>query len=194
MEQLDWSARVSRTIAQEVRRHRLARGMSAQQLADACDRLGSPMPRTVISNIENGRRGNVTVAEVGILAAALEVAPAALVFPVGYAEEVEHLPGRTVPPLEAADWWNGEAGASDGWALTLLRKHRRLETQIRRVYKGIWEQAISDYRWNGEAAGPEAEGARQLAEEMKQQLHELRDEIARRGLTLPPLAGLDRQA
>ncbi|MFE4336093.1 helix-turn-helix domain-containing protein [Streptomyces sp. NPDC056831] len=193
MEQPDWSVSVSRTIAQEVRRHRLAQGMSAQQLADACERLGAPMPRTVISNIENGRRGNVTVAEVGILAAALEVAPVALLFPVGHAEEVEHLPGRTVSPLEAADWWNGEPASSD-WALSRLRKHRRLETDIRRLYKGIWEQAISDYRWNGEPGGPEAVAARQLAEEMTRDLHELRDEIARRGLTLPPLTGLDRQA
>ncbi|MGY5034335.1 helix-turn-helix domain-containing protein [Streptomyces sp. 900116325] len=193
MEQPDWSARVSRTIAQEVRRHRQAQGMSAQQLADACDRLGANLPRTVISNIENGRRGNVTVAEVSVLAEALQVAPTALVFPVGYADEVEHLPGRTVSPLEATDWWNGEPASSE-WALALLRKHRSLETQIRRLYKGIWEQAISDYRWQGEPGGPEAGAAREVADELTQELHELRDEIARRGLTLPPLTGLDRQA
>lgn len=80
------------------------------------------------------------------------------------------------------------------WALTLLRKHRSLETQIRRLYKGIWEQAISDYRWQGEPGGLEAGAAREVAEELTQELHELRDEIARRGLTLPPLTGLDRQA
>ncbi|MFG2406861.1 helix-turn-helix domain-containing protein [Streptomyces brevispora] len=188
-----WAARVSRTIAQEVRRHRLARGMSAQQLSDACNLLGMSFPRTVISNIENNRRGNLTVAEVSVLAAALEVAPAVLLFPVGYAEEVEYLPGRTVSPLEAADWWNGEAGNEDQ-ALAQLRKHRRLEVQIRRLYKQIWETAIGDYRWQGESGGPEASAARELAEEMTAELHELRDEITRRGLTLPPLAGLDRPA
>lgn len=167
--------------------------MSAQQLSDACAKLGMPFPRTVISNIENNRRGNVTVAEVSVLAAALEVAPTALVFPVGYAQEVEHLPGRMASPLEAADWWNGEAG-DEGRALSLLRKHRRLEAQIRRLYKQIWETAIGDYRWQGEPGGPEASAARELAEEMTVELYELRDEIAREGLTLPPLAGLDRPA
>ncbi|MBT2490678.1 helix-turn-helix transcriptional regulator [Streptomyces sp. ISL-96] len=193
MEQLEWSARVSKTVAQEVRRHRQARRLSAQQLADACERLGGNLPRTVISNIENGRRGNVTVAEVLILAAALEVPPTALVFPVGYEAEVEHLPGKTASPLEAADWWNGEPAAEE-WALTLLRKHRRLESQIRRLYKQIWEQAIGDYRWQGEPGGPEAGAAREVAEELTRELHELRDEIAGRGLVLPPLPGLDRPA
>ncbi|MFE3378670.1 helix-turn-helix domain-containing protein [Streptomyces anulatus] len=191
MEQSEWATQVSRTIAGEVRRHRLECGMSAQQLSDACGQLGMALPRTVISNIENNRRGNVTVAEVAVLAAALGVAPTALVYPAGYAAAVEQLPGRTLPPLEAADWWNGEAADHDQ-ALPLLRKHRRLEAQIRRLYKQIWETAIGDYRWQGEPEGPEASAARELAKEMTAELHELRDEIARRGLVLPPLAGLER--
>ncbi len=187
----DWPSQVSRTIAQEVRRHRTEQGMSAQQLADECEKRGAPMARTVISNIENGRRGNVTVAEVIILAAALGVPPAALVFPVGYADRVEHLPGESAAPLAALDWWNGTTAVS-GSALELLRRHRDLESRIRSLYKGIWEQAISEYRWHGEPDGPEAEAARDVARELTVQLHELRDEITRRGLRLPPLAGLDR--
>ncbi|MFJ3100409.1 helix-turn-helix domain-containing protein [Streptomyces sp. NPDC086835] len=193
MEQPDWATRFSKTIAQELRRHRTARGMSAQQVSDACEGLGADMPRTVISNIENGRRGNVSMAEVVILAAALGVPPTVLAFPVGYEAEVEYLPGKTATPLEAADWWNGEK-ADEEWALTLLRRHRRLESQIRRLYKQIWEQAIADYRWHGEPGGPEAGAAREVAEELTRELHELRDEIARRGLVLPPLDGLDRPA
>jgi transcriptional regulator with XRE-family HTH domain len=193
VEQLEWSARFSRTIAQEVRRHRTARGMSAQQLADAVTGLGGDLPRTVISNLENGRRGNVSVAEVVLIAAALEVPPIALVFPVGYQEQVEHLPGQTVTPLEAADWWNGER-ADEDWALTLIRRHRRLESQIRRLYKQIWEQAIGEHRWGGDASGPQADAAREVAEELAQDLHELREEITRRGLVLPPLDGLERPA
>ncbi|MEW2633310.1 helix-turn-helix transcriptional regulator [Streptomyces sp. NPDC048389] len=193
MEQLDWMARVSKTVARELRRHRQARGMSAQQLADACEALGAPIPRTVISNIENGRRGQITFAEVCLLAAALKIPPTVLGFPVGYLEEVEYLPGKMASPLEAADWWNGEPGAEE-WALTALRKHHRLESQIRRLYKQIWEQAIADYRWQGEPGGPEASAAREVAEELTAELHELRDEIAGRGLVLPPLPGLDRPA
>lgn len=167
--------------------------MSAQQLSDACAELGGDLPRTVISNIENGRRGNVSVADTALLAAALGVPPAALVYPVGYEDEVEYLPGRTVSPLQAVDWWHGEP-APDGGALALLRRHQQLETMIRRLYRSLWEQSISDYRWHGEPGGPEAEAARQAAEDMTRDLHELRDEITRRGLVPPPLSGLDRPA
>lgn len=187
----DWPTRVSRTIAGEVRRHRIGQGMSAQQLADACEKLGAPVPRTVISNLENGRRGSVTVADVMVLAAALGVPPAALVFPVGYVDEVEHLPGQAAPPLVAADWWHGEPAPASS-PLALLRRHRELEARIRSLYRGIWEQAIAEYQWHGEPDGPEAEAAREVARDLTAQLHELRDEIAARGLRLPPLAGLDK--
>lgn len=167
--------------------------MSAQQLADACEKLGAPLARTVISNIENGRRGNVSVAEVMILAAALGVPPAALVFPVGHVDEVEYLPGQAAAPLSVLDWWNGDQ-TTGSTALALLRRHRDLESRIRGLYRGIWEQAISEHRWQAEPDGPEAEAAREVARDLTAQLHGLRDEIARRGLRLPPLAGLDRPA
>jgi transcriptional regulator with XRE-family HTH domain len=108
MKQSDWPERLAATIAGEVRRYRLNLKMSAQQLADRCAELGMEIPRAVISNLENGRRTSVTVAEVLVLAAALDVPPAALVFPVGYAERTEALPGAKVPPFEAVTWLGGE--------------------------------------------------------------------------------------
>lgn len=131
--------------------------------------------------------------EVMALAEALEVPTAALIFPVGYTEEVEYLPGKVATPLDAIDRWNGETASGDS-ALSLLRAHRALEVRIRGHYRRIWEQAIAEYRWHGEPDGPEAEAAREVAQVLTEQLHELREEIARRGLLLPPLAGLDRPA
>lgn len=104
----EWAARVSAVIAGEVRRYRTAKGMSAQQTADACAAIGAPIPRSVLSNLENGRRESVSVTEVLTLAKALDVPPIALVFPAGYAETVEALPHVHVDPLEAADWFNAE--------------------------------------------------------------------------------------
>lgn len=165
--------------------------MSAQQLADECARLGHPgLQRTVISNLENGRRRDVSVADVLVLAAALEVAPAALVFPVGYAAEVECLPGRTSPPLEAADWFAGAAAEEDS-ALALARRHRDLERRIRGVYRRIWEQGIAEQRYGVELEDAEAEAGREMARELTHQLQELREDMAARGLELPPLPGLD---
>ncbi|GAB2327888.1 helix-turn-helix domain-containing protein [Streptomyces variabilis] len=189
---MEWPARVSQVIAREVRRHRTARGMSAQTLADACARLGhTGLQRTVISNIENGRRRDVSVADVLVLAAALEVAPAALVFPAGYAAEVEYLPGQTADPLEAADWFTG-SGAEEDSALALARRHRELERRIRGVYRRIWEQGIAEQRYGLELEDAEAEAGREMARELTVQLHELREVMAGAGLELPPLVGLDR--
>ena len=186
MEQTGWASGVSRTIAAEVRRHRRARGMSGQELADRCAELGiTSLPRSVIANLENGRREVVTVAEVLVLAAALDVPPAVLAFPVGYAETVEYLPGQEVSPLEAVDRFGG-AGRHDDGALGLLRSHRDLEQRIRGHYRRIWDAATC-----GEPDGVEAQAAREVAEELTEQLREVRAEIRARGLVLPPSAGLD---
>ncbi|MGW3437089.1 helix-turn-helix domain-containing protein [Streptomyces bacillaris] len=108
MEQSDWMTRVGTSVAGEVRRHRTAKGWSAQQLSDRCAELGLSIPRTVLSNIENGRRTNISVAELLVLAGALEVAPAALIYPVGYVEEVEVLPGVAAHPMHGVQWISGE--------------------------------------------------------------------------------------
>lgn len=194
-QQPDWSARVLRTVAGEVRRHRITRGMSHQQLADECARLGHPrLQRAVINNLENGRKRDVSVADVLVLAAALEVAPAALVFPAGYAAEVEYLPGQTADPLQAADWFAGEQAPEDS-ALALMRRHRELERRVRGLYRRIWEQGIAQQRYGLELEDAEAEAGREMARELVDQLHELRRVMEGDGLELPPLpAGLDRPA
>ncbi|MFU0240482.1 helix-turn-helix transcriptional regulator [Streptomyces scabiei] len=184
---------MSQTIAGELRRHRTARKMSAQQLADECARLGHPaLQRTVISNIENGRRRDISVVDVLVLAAALEVAPAVLMFPAGYAAEVEYLPGKTAAPLVAADWFSGHQGAEEDSALALTRRHRDLERRIRGVYRRIWEQGVAEQRYGVELEDAEAEAGREMARELDDQLRELREEMAARGLEVPPLPGLDQ--
>lgn len=102
-----WQARLTRIIAGEVRRYRLLREMSAQDLADRCEELGLSIPRPVLSNLENGRRDSITVAELLVLAAALEISPMMLAIPLGRQEEMEVLPGRSASPWDAGEWWRG---------------------------------------------------------------------------------------
>ncbi|MCL6302934.1 helix-turn-helix domain-containing protein [Streptomyces kronopolitis] len=104
----DWAERLAATIAGEILRYRRNQKMSAQRLSDRCAELGMDVPRATISNLENGRRTSIAVAELLVLAAALDVPPAALVFPVGYTEETEALPGAMTPPYEAVRWFGGE--------------------------------------------------------------------------------------
>jgi transcriptional regulator with XRE-family HTH domain len=85
--------------------------MSAQQLADKCSEIGFPIARSVLANFENGRRLNVSLAEVIVLGSALGVPPVALFYPVGLVEEVEFVPGVNGAPLSAVAWFSGEAPA-----------------------------------------------------------------------------------
>ncbi|MGW8746508.1 helix-turn-helix domain-containing protein [Streptomyces sp. NPDC055794] len=190
MEQADWMTRVGTTIAREIRRHRLARNMSAQQLSDACAKLGAPIPRTVISNIENGRRTNISVAEAIALARALQVPPVALVFPAGYEEEVEYLPGKKIDPVRAVKWFSGEMQIDEqsglntmpggDWALTIARQHRNMEARISDYYRAANEERIAPSE-----NGVDIELLHRLARSQEYRLKSLRKEMVRRGLTPP---------
>jgi transcriptional regulator with XRE-family HTH domain len=82
--------------------------MTAHRLADATAELGYPVPRSVIANLESGRRDSVAVAELLVLARALGVPPLTLVFPLGQEQEMEVLPRTVVPTWQAAKWFTGE--------------------------------------------------------------------------------------
>ncbi|MDV5147214.1 helix-turn-helix transcriptional regulator [Streptomyces sp. SBC-4] len=110
MTQQGWSERYAKGVAAELRRHRELRGMSAQELADACASIGAPIQRSVIANLENGRRASVGIAEVMAFAAALKIPPISLIVPLGYESEVEILPGVKKDPYMAAYWIMGMTG------------------------------------------------------------------------------------
>lgn len=84
-------------------------GWSAQDLADRCEQLGHPIPRNVIANMESGRRANLPLVDVMVLAAALETYPVCLIFPVGYVEETQELPFQhLIPTWDALRHFTGE--------------------------------------------------------------------------------------
>ena len=84
-------------------------GWSAQDLADQCEQLGHPIPRNVIANMESGRRANLPLVDVMVLAAALETYPVCLIFPVGYVEETQELPFQhLIPTWDALRHFTGE--------------------------------------------------------------------------------------
>ncbi|WAX79348.1 helix-turn-helix domain-containing protein [Streptomyces sp. KMM 9044] len=105
----EWADRIKANVAGEVRRRRREKGWSAQDLADQCERLGHPIPRNVIANMESGRRANLPLVDVMVLATALETYPVCLIFPVGYVEETQELPFRDlVPTWDALRRFTGE--------------------------------------------------------------------------------------
>ena len=101
-----WDRELVRTIGKEMRKARGSR--SARWLSDETAALGLRVSPTIIAKLDSGRRGNVlSVPELLVLAAALKMPPALLIFP-GYPDgEVEHLPGRESTSQDAVDWVSG---------------------------------------------------------------------------------------
>ncbi len=107
MTQSLWPSRLTAVIASQVQRLRAGK-MSAQQLSDATAELGHPLARSVIANLESGRRDVVSVAELLVLARALGVPPVLLIFPLGHEPLVEVLPDTKLPTWQAARWFVGD--------------------------------------------------------------------------------------
>lgn len=96
----------ARTRLKELRKRR---GWGTAAFAEACAAAGMPgLTQSSIENIESGRRRNITIEELAVLAYALGVPPVVLLFPVGDVDQVEVLPGRAVDTWSAAKWFTGE--------------------------------------------------------------------------------------
>lgn len=87
-----------------------ARGSkSARQLSDETAALGYRVSPTVIAKLDSGHRGSVlSVAELFVLAAALDIPPGLLLFSGYPFGDVELLPGRTTNTVSALDWFSGD--------------------------------------------------------------------------------------
>lgn len=100
-----------RVIAARVRELRRKRGWSAAHLAAEMARVGVGWDRSIVANLESGRRAAVSVEELFALAATLSVAPIHLCVPT--VEEVEELTYRVAPgerpisPSYARAWIRG---------------------------------------------------------------------------------------
>jgi|SRR4051812_34437058 hypothetical protein len=140
-----WSAQDAARIGSEVKRLRDTR--SAQWLSDRTQEVGHRLQRTMISELERGKRKYVTTAELVVLAAALDTAPVALLYPAPYDEDIEFTPGQTMSKIGAVERFSGQrpdsldprAPDDDGqlWLnlrdLTRARRIRELRQRRRNV-------------------------------------------------------------
>lgn len=101
------------TIASRVQELRHKRGWSAAVLAAKCAEVGmSTLNRSVLANVESGRRPYVTVEEMLALAYVLDVSPVSLVVPLEVGETADTLryqvtPRHCLPLAHARDWVRG---------------------------------------------------------------------------------------
>ncbi len=117
-------------VADGIKRARGAR--SAQWLADRTSELGSPITRAQIANYESGRKKSLDIAELVVIAAALDVPAITLLYPDLPDADVEVLPGQHVSSIVAMLRFSGELDrtpTSDLGRLAMLSR-RRFQRQI----------------------------------------------------------------
>ncbi|MFD5037746.1 helix-turn-helix domain-containing protein [Streptomyces sp. NPDC058377] len=190
----EWVDQVMSTVAGEVRRRRKKLGWSAQDLADRCAEIGHPIPRNVIANMESGRRSNLPLVDVMVLAEALNTPPICLLYPVGYVEEVQRLPlQHPVTVLGALRRFTGEEtdlGADDDM-LRYFRAHHAAQEQMRRAQQDEEHArylAKTAHNANGKAEALRAQAqAAVAAEKANRRLHRVRAFIEEEGVTPPHL-------
>lgn len=173
--------------------------MSAQRLSDRCAQLGMRVPRAVIANLENGHRESVSLSEVLVIAAALDVSPAELIFPFGERLDAEALPGAHAFVLDAAEWLAGFARLGpDGARLRTRPGEAETAVQIYASYRSVCEllptrarldELFSDsYDALDQLSGvPQDRPEIRMAAASVQATRRLRAEMRRRGLPPPPL-------
>lgn len=96
MNQPTWPRTWTHAIGRQVAAARHAQGISAQALSDACGALGHDVPRSTLTNLENGRKATIPLDELVVIARALGVPPLDLLCPAGD-DPVAYLPGIELP-------------------------------------------------------------------------------------------------
>ena len=104
-----WARALHGTVATAMRDARRGR-FTAEQLAQETDRLNYPVSRAQISNYESGRKHNLDICELLILAGALNVPPLVLLFPGQPDRTVHVLPGRSTNTAQAKQAFVGDHG------------------------------------------------------------------------------------
>ncbi|MCR2801172.1 helix-turn-helix domain-containing protein [Microbacterium sp. zg-Y818] len=104
-----WADQFVYAIGARIAALREGRGLSGRELADRTEEFGHRIDRAILANLENGRRAVVSVPEIFVLAAALDVPPMTLLLPSDPYADVQVLPDADLPFAEAARWVVGES-------------------------------------------------------------------------------------
>ena len=106
----EWAESLATTVAAEVKRLRnsMSPKWSIRRLSEETEKLGYPIGASVLSNFEYGRRGaRLDVTELLVIAAALRVPPAQLLWPNYPDGLVDYLPGTKFTSRMASDIFTG---------------------------------------------------------------------------------------
>ena len=106
--------------------------------------MGPEISRSVVADIENGRRKFITVTELMSLARALNTAPILLIYPGPYRDKTEFLPGAIATQMWALKWfsaglaeWSEESVSDD----SVSHQRDTYQSNVRRfrMAEAIWD-------------------------------------------------------
>jgi transcriptional regulator with XRE-family HTH domain len=104
-----WELELAGRVGTAIQARRKQLNLTAQQLAERTKNLGYPISRVAISKIEgNMRAGKFDIAELVVLAEALQTSPLKLLFPDAPDHKVEALPGKPTTTLDAITRFIGD--------------------------------------------------------------------------------------
>lgn len=168
-------------IGERVAKYRRALGVSAQKLADMS---GGSLSRSVVANIESGRKADVSAAELTHLGALLGVPPIALLLPVERPREQVKVGDWQATVEEVVEWFTGrelprpEAGYSQGAArngvgpaaiLEAIRDYQRAAAEV----QGAAVFAAQGVQWTGPGDAPDLTSAQEKLRAAHQRLDAL---------------------
>lgn len=165
----NWQKDMTAHIGKEVRRLRGDR--STLWLEKTTEQFGFKVSRTSISQLENGNRTSISVAEWLVLSAALEVPPAILLYPDYPYGIVNYLPGIQDTTYNATDWISGRNSFVREGLTGIPRQEVYLFTEIQRLKNQAIERLI-DGTWTDNEEAQE----RYLAS-VNQKIEELEDAL-----------------
>ncbi len=100
-----WAAGLVGVVADTAKARRTKLNLTAAEVSERT-KVGKPLSRAVISDLETGRKRTLEVSELLTLALALEVSPMSLLLP-NVLEEVEIFPQMYVGGIDALSWFLG---------------------------------------------------------------------------------------
>lgn len=170
----DWQKEMTDRIGKQVE---FLRGdMTALKLSELTERLGMKISRSALSDLENGKRKSISLAEVLVLSAALKVPPALLIWPDYPDGLTEFLPGRETPSFQAANWFGGEQVLSHDGLENISVELHGFSTPVVRLSKlrdALLEKALDLFQAGSGDANAIIDMADQQRRDLEKQIKEL---------------------
>lgn len=180
-----WAHALVERVGKAVKEAR--KGKSAAWLSDRTAELGYRISPTVIAKLDSGHRGDVlSVPELIVLAAALNTAPVALLYPNPSDElsnVVQVLPAVETTGFEAVQWFSGLrhgfTDTADGRSSADSRTQFRENIRLLRLWRQVDElrERQSQHSHTAGRAGKLSDAQGELIEQYQMQIDNLLHEL-----------------